>query len=45
MEAFTGATVITKYGAYRTYKVEKIDHQMTPRALFYNEKLGVEMSY
>jgi len=37
--------VITKYGTYRTYKIEKIDFQKSPLTKFHNERKGVDMTY
>ena len=44
-EEFTGATVITKYGNYRTYSIVEIDYTQDPKSTFHNEKKGVQMSY
>ena len=42
---YTGQTIITKYGTYRTYSIEKIDYDLNPLSKFHNEKKGVQMSY
>ena len=42
---FTGATIITKYGNYRTYSIEEIDYNQSPLSTFHNEKKGAQMSY
>lgn len=44
-EEYIGATVITKYGTYRTYKIEKIETNMSPLTKFHNERKGVDMTY
>lgn len=31
---FEGSTIITKYGRYRTYKIEEIDYNMSPMTKF-----------
>lgn len=42
---FTGATILTKYGTYRTFSIEEIDYSLSPLSKFHNEKKGVEMTY
>lgn len=42
---FEGATVVTNYGTFRTYKIEKIDQTKSPLSTFSNEKKGAEMTY
>lgn len=42
---FEGVTVVTNYGTFRNYKIEKIDQTMSPSSTFYLEKKGVNMTY
>lgn len=35
---FLGATVLTRYGKLRTYKIEKIDYDLSPKSKFYSDK-------
>lgn len=37
-QKFQGATILTRYGKLRTYKIEKIDYELSPRSKFYSEK-------
>lgn len=40
-----GSTVITKYGRYKTYKIEEINFDLSPKSSFHNESKGCNMSY
>lgn len=40
---YTGATVITRYGNYRTFKIEEIDFSLSPMSTF--ECKGIFISY
>ena len=42
---WTGQTVITKYGTYRTFSIVEIDYSLTPLSTFHNEKKGATMTY
>lgn len=37
-QIFQGATVLTRYGKLKTYKIEKIDYELTPRSKFFSDK-------
>lgn len=37
---FEGVTIVSNYGIFRTYKIEKIDQTLSPISKFYNEKKG-----
>ena len=40
-----GATVITTYGRRRTYRIEKIDYDMSPASKFYHDKRAGQVSF
>lgn len=44
-EAYTGNTIITRYGTWRTYSIVKVDFSLNPMSTFFNDKKGVEMTY
>jgi len=35
---FAGATLLTRYGKLRTYRIEKIDYDLSPKSKFYSDK-------
>ena len=44
-EGLIGQTIITRYGNYRTYKIEEILYNETPLTKFYNSKENKEITY
>ena len=44
-DEFTGATIVTRYGNYRTYKIDEVDFAQSPVSKFNNERKGQMMTY
>lgn len=42
---FKGATVITKYGKIKTYKIENIDYELNPSSTFWSDKEAGKITY
>lgn len=42
---FKGATVITKYGKIKTYRIEEIDYTLNPASSFYSDKEAGKITY
>lgn len=40
-----GATVLTRYGKLRTYKIEKIDYDLNPKSTFFSDKEAGKITY
>ena len=40
-----GATVITKYGKIKTYRIEEIDYKLNPASTFWSDKEAGKISY
>ncbi len=40
-----GATVVTKYGKHKYYKIEDIDVKLSPLSEFFHEKNNIKISY
>ena len=45
MDRLVGQTIITRYGNYRTYKIEEILKNVSPLTYFYYNKAGKEITY
>jgi aubergine-like protein len=42
---FKGATVITKYGKIKTYRIEDIDYDLSPESSFFSDKEAGKITY
>lgn len=45
VNALVGSTVITRYGRIKTYTIQKIDFNLTPKSTFYSDKRAGQISF